>query len=371
MEIGKYYLRAIYNTLRSRRLRVVTIQIAQFFNIPIYRLGLDTNNICNLKCVICYLSVYKAQKPDIMPIDLFESIANQIFPRVKILDLSCGFEPFMTKNFLEYLRIARRYCKGKIGICTNALLMNEKDIQAVVSEELLDEINISCDGFKEATYNSVRKNGDFFKLLHVLETLRNEKQTNNTGRPIIRLNYTMLRRNIEDLEGAYDFVKTYDIDILQLRHAKLTREFSELFSESLFFHQDLSDAIISKVRQQFDNDKKVQLIHPPLFSDKSSSVVDKSACAYPWFNFIIASNGDLRLCNIGVIGNLKESSFLDMKSSNSVKSVYRRLLDGDYEDLCKSCYTVSDMEDIRSKSTFIRDDIMVDRAQSGELVSKE
>jgi hypothetical protein len=127
----------------------------------------------------------------------------------------------------------------------------------------------------------------------------------------------------------------------------------------------------SKVTDQFKKDKNIQLIYPPLFSGESASVVDKSACAYPWFNFIISSNGDLRLCNIGVIGNLKQSSFSNIKASGFVQVIYRRLLKGDYEDLCKNCYTISDMENIRNKSTFIREDIMVDRAQTGELVSNE
>ncbi len=363
----KYLYRSIYTKLNSRPLRVASIKILDLLRIRIYRMGIDTNNICNLKCIMCYLSFYKAKEVHILPIDLFELIAKQTFKKVGILDLSCGFEPFMTKHFLDYARIARKYCNGQIGICTNALLMDEEKIQTIISERLLDEINISCDGLTEPTYNSIRRNGSFYKILSVLKILKNEKQNKKTSEPVIRLNYTMLRRNIEELENAYDFVKEYGINILQLRHAKLTKEFSGLFNESLFYHQDLSDAILSKIRCQFERDKSLTLISPALFSEKSNFISDKSNCAYPWFNFIISSNGDLRICNIGVVGNFTRQSFSEIIQSSFARNIYSRLLKGDYKDLCQNCYTISDMGSVKEKSTFIRDDIIPDRVQTGEL----
>lgn len=302
-----------------------------------------------------------------MPMDLFELIAEQTFKKVRTLDLSCGFEPFMTKNFLDYARIARKYCVGQISICTNGLLMDEEKIRTIISERLLDEISISCDGLTEPTYNSIRINGKFSNVLSVLKILKNEKRNKKTSKPVVRLNYTMLRRNIEELENAYSFVKEYDINILQLRHAKLTKEFYGLFNESLFYHKDLSDAIISKIKNQFKKDKNLALITPSLFSGNSNSTGEKSNCAYPWFNFIVSSKGDLRICNIAIVGNFTKQSFSDMMHSSFTRNIYSKLLRGDYKDLCQNCYTVSDIGNVNDKSTFIPDNIIPDRVQTGEL----
>lgn len=358
----KYIYRSIYNLIKSRRLRIMSLKTFELFNLPFYRFTIDTNNICNLRCIMCYMSL-KDFRPEIqiMPIDLFESIAQQTFRKIRILDLSCGFEPFMTKNFLDYARIARRLCKGHISVCTNGLLMNERIIEDIVNENLFDEINISIDGITESTYNSIRINGNFAKIISVLESLKERKEKTGGKKPVIRVNYTMLSRNIEELKDVYEFVKKYDIKTLQLRHAKLTKPFSDLFNESLFFHQELSDSVIRKVKEQFDNDKSRTLIHPHLFSDSKHFAADKGSCAYPWFYFIISSNGNVNMCNIGSIGNFTEYSFENMLDSDFVKNSRYKLLKGDYKNTCKHCYTISDLGDITQRDSFIREDLMPDR----------
>ncbi len=358
--MNKYTMRLLYNLLGSRDLKVAALKAMEALRIPTYRIAIDINNTCNLRCVMCYMSLDEYRgKPEIMSMEMFESIARQVLHKTRMLDLSCSFEPFMTKNFLDYVRVARRYYKGYIGICTNALLMSEEVINSIIDEGLLDEINISIDGITESTYNSIRTNGDFRKLVEVLSMLKNARNSRRGGRlPIIRLNYTMLRRNIEELDAMYDFAKKYDVNIVQLRHAKLTRPFSHMFGESLFFHQELSDAVVERVRRRFNAGSGMTLIHPPLFSSRKPRKVTRAACAYPWFNFIISSNGDVNLCYIGSMGNISRNTFREMLSSELVVESRSRLLRGDYKEVCRNCYSVSDMEEIHDKSTFIREDLM-------------
>lgn len=350
----KTLLRDLYNRVRSRRLRVLCIRAVELLGIPIYRVALDTNNLCNLRCIMCYMSLpeYRPSKT-IMSLEMFESIAQQVFGKARLLDLSCGFEPFVTKGFIDYMRIARRYCRGQISLCTNGLLLDQAKMEAIVAEHLLDEINISCDGLSHATYDSIRKNGDFDRLLSVLRSLREAKERHHTNRPVVRLNYTMMKRNIEELHAVHEFTREYGVQILQLRHVKLTAAFSSLFPESLYFHQELSDRIISEVKGRFDGDPERRLIHPPLFSGKVTAAADKSICAYPWFNFVIASNADLHLCNIGRVGNFHEQSFARMIRSQYVQDVRKDLLRGRFEKHCRSCHTISDMDNVRMKETFI------------------
>jgi len=357
----KYLLRDIYNKMTSRKLKVLAIRSLDSLGVPIYRIGLDTNNICNLKCIMCYMSLpdYE-QKREIMSLHLFESIAKQMFRRVTLLDMSCGFEPFMTRHFLDYLRTARKYCKGYIGVCTNGLLLDEAKVHSVVSEGLLDEMNISCDGLTEATYDSIRGRGNFSTLLPIFDLINENKQELRVNKPVVRLNYTMMRRNVEELKHAFDFVKRYNIDILQLRHARFTKPFSALFNESLFYHQELSDTVINKIIYDFEKDRNRQLIHPPLFSSSADAVASKSVCAYPWFNFTISSDGTVKMCNIGCVGNCAKQSFQEILRSEQVRSIYRHLMKGRHAELCENCTTVSDMGSVKERTTFIREDLQPD-----------
>ena len=356
--MNKYFYRVAYTALGSRKNKARAIKLCEFLKIPAYRVGIDINNTCNLKCIMCYMSFLSPQR-QIMSLELFIKIAEQIFPKTKFLDLSCSFEPFMVNNFIEYARHARKHCPGEISLCTNGLLMNKDIITKIVKEKLLDEINISCDGLTEKTYNSIRINGDFKKLLMVLQTIKEERDRLNTKIPVIRLNYTMLKRNLEELEGIYDFTKYFNINCLQLRHAKLTNPFSSLFDESLYFHQNLSDKILTGVIKKFSKDSTKTLIHPPLFSSQQEFISRKNTCAYPWFNFIINSKGNLNMCNIGVIGDFKTHTLNQILASKFVQQVKYDLLQGKTNKMCDQCYTVSDLESVQDETTFIRKDLEI------------
>jgi MoaA/NifB/PqqE/SkfB family radical SAM enzyme len=362
--LTKVIYRNLYNSIKSRRWRVMALKIMSLLNLPTYRINLDTSNTCNLRCVMCYMSLEDMHqtKSQIMPIELFESIAKQTFHKTRFLELSCGFEPFMNKKFLDYVRIARKLCPGHISICTNALLMKESTVAEIFSDHLLDEIIISMDGITESTYNQIRVNGSFAKLLSILNAIQKHKAT-SPHQIVVRINYTMMKNNIKELVNVYDFVKKYDIDVLQLRHAKLTLPFAHLYNNSLFFHQELYDSVITTIRKQFANDKSKTLIYPPLFSESqhNTSVANKANCAYAFFNFIISSNGDVNLCSIGNIGNFHQQSFQEMLASPSVKQIHRQLLKGDYQELCKDCYIVSDIGDVQHKNTFIQEQLVPDR----------
>lgn len=287
-----------------------------------------------------------------LPLATFESIAKQCFSKARVIDLSCGFEPFMTKNFVDYARIARKYArKAHIGVCTNALLMSDSVIADAVQEGLFDEIDISVDGVTKLTYESIRVGGDFSKLVHVLKQINAARKGKNGL--LLRMNYTLLRRNVEELERVYQFVKENGISVLQLRHAKITKEFPHLIDESLFFHKDMSDDLIRKVKDTFSRDPTVSLIHPPLFSENDGSVASRASCAYAWFNFVINCSADINMCNIGKIGNFYESSFVGIMSSDLVKSIRARLLKGGCHDLCGNCHSVSDLGDVNDEATFV------------------
>ncbi|MBF0342840.1 MAG: radical SAM protein [Nitrospirae bacterium] len=354
--VDKYLLRKVYNSLKSRHLKIAAIKALEAFNVPVYRLAIDTNNACNLRCIMCYMSLREHRSQfRVMPLEMFESIALDVFTRVRVLELSCGYEPFLTKGFIDYLRVARRYCRGSISVCTNATLLDDTIIGTIVGERLLDEIIVSIDGLTGATYNKVRVNGDFNRVLAALRSIKEHR--GNRDAPVVRINYTMLRLNVEELEGVYEFARQYGVGIVQLRHARLARPFNDLFGESLFYHQGLYDSIITGLKHRFETGGTgVALIHPPLFSQGHSGGEGKSQCAYPWFYFIIASDGGVKMCHSGLIGSVCERPFSELLRVDEVKAIRRHLLRGEYKSVCGDCLTINDVSDVRLIDAFIRQD---------------
>ncbi len=294
-----------------------------------------------------------------MTLPQFEMIAKDVFPKTRILDLSCSYEPFMTKNFIDYVRVARHYSNGSIGLCTNGLLLNEQMIDTLFREALVDEIDISIDGLSEATYNSIRIGGNYNKLLEVLRMIKEAKIT-YPHKIIFRINYTMMERNIRDILSLYDFSIQYDIDVVQLRHVKLTAEFKPIFHESLIFHQDLYDRIIRNVINDFKAVPVKELIYPPLFCQTPVGRNIRQSCAYPWFNFTIDAHGSLNLCNIGDLGNILQNNFEKIDNSMKVRQIRKNLFKryDIFQTLCAKCIYVSDLIDVHDRKSFIREDLV-------------
>lgn len=371
------YVRAIYRNLynffKYRKIRVLSIKMLELLNKPIYRIGMDVTNRCNLRCIMCpnSLEQFYNTKHAPMSLELFEKIAKQIFPKTRFIDFSNLFEPFMAPNFLDYLRITRKYCPGHISIPTNGMLMNEKIVEEMINEDLADELQFSIDGTTAKTYNSIRQNADFDTIVSILDKINKEKKAHNKKTPKLRVNYTLLERNIDDLNGVYDFVKKYGIEVLQLRHARLGRDFSNLFNESVFYHKEHFDTVLKKVIKQFSKDKSVTFIHPVLFEDKHSFITDKSGCAYAWTHFSILASGDIKICNVGIIGNLEKQSFKEILNSDRVKQIRRDLLKGKEDIVCSNCYTVSDLIDVQDENSFIQKDAIPDQDLGGFKQAKD
>lgn len=347
---SKVILRRIYNKIKYRRVRLFFISLLKLFRQPYLNIALDTNNVCNLRCIMCHHSLEVGKKPEFMSMDIFKALAKDAFAKARVLDLSCSYEPFMTKDFISYLKIAREHCKKHMTICTNALLLNEEKITQIVEKQLLDEIIISIDGFSKETYESIRQGGNFETLVRNLELLHKIRGTRT--KPEIRMNFTMMRRNVEDLRQAVPFLLRYGVSTLQLRHVKLSSRFTHLEQDSLFFHQELSDSILRQLLDQASQHPGLEIIAPPLFSDSVTSHSTKEHCAYAWFKYILRSNGEVKMCNVGVIGDLNRDSFTRIINSPEARRIRREIRRGGSEH-CRQCLGISDLGDVSRKETFI------------------
>ena len=70
--------------------------------------------------------VHREDKPRYdMPLDLYKKIAVLTFPYAKELWLSCGFEPFIVKDFIHMLSYIKEFEIPDSILVTNDTLFNE------------------------------------------------------------------------------------------------------------------------------------------------------------------------------------------------------------------------------------------------------
>src|SRR5690348_10941014 len=159
---GRKLKAAGFEALRATRLRHLVIRM-------------DTINLCNLRCKMCYYSFDYRRKKEQMELPLFRKIADDVFPKTRFLYLSCATEPLMNKQFSDYVRVTGEYNVPFTSFCTNGQLLTEDVIQACMDVGI-SEIIFSIDGATAETYESIRRGGKWDRLGNNLQLLASMKR---------------------------------------------------------------------------------------------------------------------------------------------------------------------------------------------------
>ena len=141
---------------------------------------LDLTSRCNLKCVMCYFAAtdrlafppFDRQLSDDgnMPVEVFERIAADLFPKAWRVALACAAEPMIHPRFREIVEIAGRYGVPDLWFPTNLLALTEPTAQALVKNGV-GTVAASIDGVTKETYEKIRVPAKFERLLACLDTL--------------------------------------------------------------------------------------------------------------------------------------------------------------------------------------------------------
>ena len=304
MKLSTYY--SLFNYFKTGKTIAYGIKFAKLMGIRYLLVRMDTNFICNLRCKTCYFSGPKANKLRIPPmkLDFFEAIARDVFPKTRILFLSCGGEPLMTKRFEDFLEVTGKYSIPYVGYVTNGLLLNENTIRSSI-ENKVKEITISIDGATKETYEYIRLGGDFEKLMSNLILCKEIFQKVKRNPPSLRFNYTITRSNHHEMPRLVEIARNTGVSQIKFRiysdwGGKLDFNEESLAGYERSFNESLDNAkkiasesgIYVIAPQKFnldpDKDKPLKVTEPPQ--------VTNPPCLYPWFHRYIDPLGRVRIC---------------------------------------------------------------------------
>ena len=135
-------------------------------------LQIEPTSICNLRCVMCYQSdksfSNKSQgHMSNMSLDLYKKIIDEVHGKVEAITLASRGEPTLNKDFAKMLEYStKKFLALKIN--TNASMLNEKLIHSILSTDI-QSIVFSVDAADKETYEKIRVNGKFEKIIKNLE----------------------------------------------------------------------------------------------------------------------------------------------------------------------------------------------------------
>ncbi len=347
----------IYRKIDSRRTKAAAVNAMRLLHLRHMAIRMDTINLCNLRCKMCYYSSDYMRKKQEMSEETFRKIADEVFPRTRFLYLSCATEPLTNKNFAKLLRIAGEYNVPFTSFCTNGQLLTREVVQAAIDANI-SEVIFSIDGATADTYEHIRRGGKWDTLLKKLELFDSVKAQSGAKNPLLRMNFTCMQRNINELPAMVNFAADNGAYSLHVRHLLTYTDKENSVSEEMEY-VSVFNSIAAESRREAAS-RGISLFLPDAVPEGQPGVARKtcltdgsqvsrrveanSYCMLPWFQAIISWQGEYRVCTTQRLGNLNEQSFDQIYNGEKMREIRRRMLrrteDSCSWNCCQEAYDV-------------------------------
>ncbi len=264
---------------------------------------------CNLRCTMCPIN-FRDDRPlhgsqKFMDYDLFTGLIDQ-FENLKTLHLQGLGEPMLHPRFFDMVS----YAVGKgihVTTNTNLTLLNERRAKACVNSGL-EGVFFSIDGARKETYEAIRINAHFDKVLANLSLLQETRDRMGSALPKLKMVMVIMRQNLAELPELVDMAANYDIEEVfaqQLSHdfgeASYTEKFQPLHAyvdqQSLLGEDpDTVKSFFAEARTRANrHGLRLRLpptrprLHPP-------GKPGRERCDWPWTGAYISFQGYMMPC---------------------------------------------------------------------------
>ncbi|OQY28596.1 MAG: hypothetical protein B6244_06725 [Candidatus Cloacimonetes bacterium 4572_55] len=234
----KIPLKTIYRTLTTYRYRITMKRALNILKVggsmalsrvrrqPIVwgtplMLMVEPTNICNLKCPMCPSGAGELTRPaGNLTLDRFKQIIDEVGDGLVLILFWNQGEPYLNKNFNQMTA----YAKTKnipVMTSTNGHFLRTMNAVDSVIDSGLDEIIISMDGVDQESYERYRVGGNFQRVIDGMELLSRRKRERNTARPLIHLQFLVMKHNQEKINEIKRLAKRIRVDRLSLKSAQI------------------------------------------------------------------------------------------------------------------------------------------------------
>jgi glycosyltransferase involved in cell wall biosynthesis/radical SAM superfamily enzyme YgiQ (UPF0313 family)/MoaA/NifB/PqqE/SkfB family radical SAM enzyme/spore maturation protein CgeB len=245
---------------------------------------------CNAGCIMCSYG----PQGEVLPLDRFKIIANELFPTAREVRL-IGGEVLLHPDFYAICEYAHRH-----GVClrmtTNLHSLAGQRGEAI--RNFFDFLKVSVDGATPRTYESIRTGLSFDKLRQNLEVLAEIRRQRENFR--LEWTFVAMRQNIEELPTTIEMARNYGFDSFIVDFVQVRRQL--VFDDSLLFHRELANKYFDLAREKA-KDVGIVLNIPNNFdlAQKPYILPDTATegykqCKRPWQRLRVLVNGDIIPC---------------------------------------------------------------------------
>jgi MoaA/NifB/PqqE/SkfB family radical SAM enzyme len=301
-------LRAVWHGMRALR---AFAQGSERCDHPPTTLWIEPTNRCNLRCVMCPVSLRTREDSGFMGMDAYRALIDEVSPYVTTVNLFLGGESLLHKDLFGMIRYARS--NGiTVRLNTNATLLNRKRGELLLDSGL-DHLIFSFDGYNAQTYESIRINAHFEPTLQNILGFLALKKERGQKRPYTVLQTIVVREGQRRADEERAFRARFDglpLDAFILREAHTWR--------GVFEETDRFDPHAHSGRQV--------------------------PCPYIWSTLSVAWDGTVTPCCLDTwadypLGRVGEKPLLEIWNGEPMRALRRKLVAGQNGDisLCAEC----------------------------------
>lgn len=345
----------IVSVIRNRINRNVSPESKSRDDIDIGRCPFPTeayfllNNRCNARCVMCSVEGYFSDKvAKNITLDKFKTIARNLhLEKFKAAVLSGAGDPLLNEDFLAIVSfINKQYPRVTVVIITNAIALTRKMVEKLVKMDI-HVLSISLNAGTRETYKKVMQVDCFERVVENIKYYR-ESCIKANKQPNIWLSLVAHRKNIEDIIKWVELGNSLGVKLLTTSYCRFYPKSQRLKlaaseenilndSDSLFFHQELSDKYFQEA-EEVAHQLGIEFRREPLFSEDSP----KEKCRFPFSTILVGVDGEVFPCCNGEVifkekvsrgdynfGNLLEQDINDFWNDRYYRAVRYSALNPD------------------------------------------
>ena len=186
---------------------------------------------CNFSCKMCLRNFQKDEYQN-MPLEQFEALAKQIFPKIKKVVLYGHGEPLMHPDFEKLVEMARKFLPkdGKIDFTTNGSLLTPEKIEIL----LLNNINQIVVSFDTSNFMKLKEIRSGIQEDQIITNFQYLSKQRKEGKLIeLAIETVIMRSNLHDLPYLIDYCSEFNVDSIYVSHVLPYDE--SMLSETLYF----------------------------------------------------------------------------------------------------------------------------------------
>lgn len=310
----------LFNSDKCKSLFDMAYQKAAFDPTLPISIELHLTNRCNLNCVWCVDKGIRENRCD-LPYSALIRFLDDIAPTNIGITVEGGGEPTIYSLFEDFvLEAARR--KIALGLITNG-------VQPFCPELVkhFHWIRVSLDASTPREYFAEKGADRFESVLDNLEEMcRHKRHT------LIGVGYVLTKRNYKNIPGLLQRIQEIGVDYIQMRAV----EEDEVLKPTPKMLSELQ----RNIRNSFHASTLRVLLNPR--TDTGHTANDNLPCIAHSLRSIIHADGSVHLCEKRrhdpiTLGNITESSFMDIWNSPLRREASEKLLDPCSQAGCTVC----------------------------------